>query len=49
MNDLRFAFRQLLKIPGFTAVVVFKTRVVITGEALVREYFPNDEPLGNRD
>jgi putative ABC transport system permease protein len=23
MNDLRFAFRQLLKNPGFTAVAVF--------------------------
>ena len=31
MNDLRFAFRQLLKNPGFTALAV-----VLLGVALVR-------------
>src|SRR5438093_4380164 len=31
MNDLKFAFRQLLKNPGFTAVAVFTHALGVTG------------------
>src|SRR5262245_31701097 len=39
MNDLRFAFRQLLKNPGFTAVVVVTLALGIAGNVVIFSIF----------
>ena len=53
MNDLRFAFRQLLRNPGFTAVAVLtlalgigaNTAIFSVFKALVLEPLPYPDPL----
>src|SRR5438552_15422010 len=39
MNDLKFAFRQLLKNPGFTAVAVLTLALGIAGNVVIFSIF----------
>lgn len=47
MNDVRFAFRQLLKNRGFTAGdAEGAAKVVVVKEAFARSYLPHENPIG---
>ena len=46
MNDLRFAFRQLLKNPGFTAVAVLTLALGIGVNIVINAYEQETIPTG---
>src|SRR2546423_15571172 len=53
MSDLRYAFRQLLKYPGFTAVAVLTLALGIGANlalfAILNELLPRPKPIAKPD